>query len=109
MLLCTVPSCDDGDSNVLSDQTFETLYGDVLFIGELYRGDSTLIRTSIDSLLSAHGTDSATFFATAEHYAHDREKMDRLYKTTIERFEKLSGQPDSLRNSAAGDRPLQDE
>lgn len=95
MILLLGSSCNDDEKKLLSDETFETLYGDVLFLGELYRGDSTLIRQGVDSLLHVHGTDTATFFTTAEHYAHDREKMDQLYKVTIERFEQLSNRNDS--------------
>ncbi len=98
-MLMYASACSDDNDDLLPDETFEILYGDVLFLGELYRGDSTLIRRSIDSLLQAHGTDTTTFFATAETYAQDREKMQRLYSKTIERFEKLSGSNDSLQNT----------
>lgn len=87
-LLSACGSDDDGKG--LSDAEFRQLYTDIIYIGELHRGDTLRIRAEIDSLLRAHGTDTAALYAAARRTAEDKELTAALYLHAIERFESIT-------------------
>ncbi len=101
MLLCTVPGCDRGtQTRTIPDEKFHQIYGDILLLGELHRGDSLSLRLALDSLLAAHGTDTAQLFSTAREIALDKDRSAELHRIVIERFEKKSAPADSAAPSS---------
>ncbi len=90
-------SCSrDGGSDALSDGEFRHVYSEIIYLGELYRGDTLRLRAAVDSLLEEHDADTAALFAAARRTAQDRELTEALYRETIERFERLTT-ADSMR------------
>lgn len=96
ILLSAAAGCDKKQTPSIPEERFQQIYGDILFLGELYRNDSTALRTALDSLLEANDIDTSILFATARQTAVDREQSAELYRVVIERFEKRSQPQDSL-------------
>jgi hypothetical protein len=95
LVLLVFGACGDGGKEPLSEGTFRHIYGEIIYKAELYRGDTLRLQREFDSLLTAHGTDTTELFAMAREIATDRERVEELYRVTIERFERLSSGPDS--------------
>ncbi|MFZ1731925.1 MAG: hypothetical protein WBQ23_11260 [Bacteroidota bacterium] len=87
--------CGQNQSPTLPDEKFQKIYGDILFLGELHRSDSTALHHALDSLLKANEIDTTILFASARELAIDQERSAELYRVVIERFEKQST-PDSI-------------
>jgi hypothetical protein len=105
-ILCvfSVSGCGSGDTPRLPEETFEQIYGDILFLGELHREDTLAMRKAVDSLLEAHNTDSTTLLATARELADDSGALNEIYRNLILRFESLTV-PDSGKEVPEWDRP----
>lgn len=95
LVLLVLGGCGEKKRGALSEGTFRHIYGEIIFKAELYRGDTLRLKREFDSLLAAHGTDTTEVFAMARDIATDRERVEELYRVTIERFEQLSRGPDS--------------
>ena len=102
VFIVALSSCGDRKPERLPDEAFREIYGELLYRAELYRGDTLRLRHEFDSLLAAYDTDSSTLYATAEDIATDRQRVDELYRLTIERFERLSRGPDSTSADSTG-------
>jgi hypothetical protein len=100
-MLCVVvfPACGDEGPETLPRETFQQIYGEILYKAELYRDDTLRLRREFDSLLLAYDTDTTALFATAREITRDRESVEELYRVTIERFERVTRGPDSLDNA----------
>ncbi|MBE0645222.1 MAG: hypothetical protein IH600_14155 [Bacteroidetes bacterium] len=96
VLLSTVAGCGEKQSPTLPEEKFQQIYGDILFLGELYRSDSTALRLALDSMLTANNIDTTILFASAREIVVDKQKSAELYRIVIERFEKQSARPDTL-------------
>ncbi len=96
MLLFAFAGCGEKQPETLPEEQFQQIYGDILFLGELYRSDSTALRTALDSLLVANGIDTTILFETARATAIDKERSAELYRVVVERFEARSAPPDTL-------------
>jgi hypothetical protein len=91
-----VSGCDRGEQRrTMPDEKFHQIYGDILFLGELHRGDSTGMRLALDSLLTANDIDTAILFASAREIALDKERSEELHRIVIERFEKIAAPADT--------------
>jgi len=95
VLLIAWTGCDGDRARTLPDGEFQQIYGDILFLGELYREDSTALAHALDSLLAARGIDTTVLFATARETALDPQRGTELYRIVVERFERQVGRPDS--------------
>jgi hypothetical protein len=95
-LLLVLIGCGQRQSPTLPDERFQKIYGDILFLGELHRNDSTALRLALDSLLEINEIDTTILFASARELAIDPERSAELYRVVIERFEKQVAGPDSL-------------
>lgn len=97
--LFTVSCSGDSNGDALTDEEFRHIYAEIVYLGELYRGDTLRLRNSVDSLLEAHDADTAALFAAARRTAKDKELTETLYRETIERFESVTA-ADTLRGAA---------
>ena len=96
LFFAILPACGSEGPETLPRETFQQIYGEILYKAELYRDDSLRLRREFDSLLLAYDTDTTVLFATAREIAQDRESVEELYRITIERFERVTRGPDSL-------------
>ncbi len=106
-----LPSCGEEAAETLPDETFQRIYGEILYKAELYRSDTLRMQREFDSLLTAYGTDTTQLFATARAISTDRDRVDELYRVTIERFERMARGPDSTAadSSSAAPERIADE
>jgi hypothetical protein len=95
VLLIALAGCDDERARTLPDREFQQIYGDILFLGELYREDSTALAQALDSLLTANAMDTTVLFAAARETARDPQRGTELYRIVVERFERQVGRPDT--------------
>ncbi|MBR9978833.1 MAG: hypothetical protein KFH87_12175 [Bacteroidetes bacterium] len=95
ILLVFNTACGREDTRTLDDGEFQQIYGDILFLGELYRQDSTALHAALDSLLDAHTIDTTVLFETAREIIVDKQRSDELYRGVIERYEARIAPPDT--------------
>ncbi|MFA6233587.1 MAG: hypothetical protein WC824_05275 [Bacteroidota bacterium] len=95
-LLSALTGCGQKKARTLPEEAFQQIYGDILFLGELHRNDTTALRHALDSLLDVNNIDTTVLFATAREFATDAERSAELYRVVTERFEKQSKGADSL-------------
>jgi|GEM_PF-3187307 len=86
-LILFVCSCDKKHGELLPDDDFERIYGEILFLGELHRGDTLQLREAIDSLLHAHDTDTTQMIATARELTKDPKRLTDIYRNIVSRLE----------------------
>ncbi|MBN1449245.1 MAG: hypothetical protein JXA28_15060 [Bacteroidetes bacterium] len=90
-MLILLSACTKGrEEKALSDETFRTVYAEIIYLGELHRGDTLQLRNAIDSLLLAYETDTTALFAAARRSALDKGLIERLYSETVQRFQDMT-------------------
>jgi hypothetical protein len=92
ILAVSVIGCDEQRARTLSDEEFEQIYGDILYLGELHRGDTLTMRRGIDSVLRAHDTDSSALLATARELCTRPEDLHAVYRNVLLRFDTSAGE-----------------
>jgi hypothetical protein len=82
----------------MEPEAFEQVYGDILYLGELYRGHPRAMRYALDSLLSAHDIDTTILYRTAEMYANRTYDVAELHEAMLVRFEGIARRDSLVRS-----------
>jgi hypothetical protein len=82
--------CGSDTDRMLSQDEFEHIYGELIFLAELYRDDSLALHRATDSLLQAHETDTVAVLATARALSEDTEALSSIYRNIILRLEGIA-------------------
>ncbi len=96
--LTTVPSCGDRQREAISEEEFTEIYGDILYLGELYRAHPFELHLALDSMMEYRNIDTMMVYEAVNRYAQRTYDVAQLHAGIIERLETLARE-DSARNA----------
>ena len=95
--LMTVPSCGDQKREIISEKEFAEIYGDILYLGELYRAHPFELRLALDSMMEHRNIDTIMVYEAVDRYTRRTYDVAQLHLGIIERLETMARE-DSARN-----------